>query len=179
MRDLLAKDDLDDLVNAADFPLSDDVGPAFFSEDRRYRYALAREWSREGIMLLFIGLNPSTADENKLDPTMRRVIGFAKREGFKGVWMGNLFALRSTDPKLLRTSRDPVGPENNRWLAKMAHWSRFVCFGWGMHGVIRNRGNTVAELLSEYGPFCLGTTKGGHPRHPLYLKGDTEMVKYS
>lgn len=161
-----------------DNPPHVESGPAFFNADERYRWGLLRSWADQGAYLLFVGLNPSTADATKNDPTMRRVIGFAQREGFRGVWMGNLFAYRATDPRELRHALDPVGSENNRWLQRMASWSRYVCFGWGTHGAIHGRGTTVAELLAAYDPFCLGTTKAGYPRHPLYLRGDTKMVKY-
>lgn len=156
--------------------MSDEKGAAYFSDDRRYRWALSRCWGDERVpMMMFVGLNPSTADEVTLDPTMRRVVAFAKREGFGGIWMGNLFALRSTDPKLLKVSFSPVGKENDSWLLDMAHWTEQVVFGWGSHGGYLDRSLHVRKLLADYKPVCLGKTKNGQPKHPLYLKADTPL----
>lgn len=89
-------------------------GGAHFSRCRRYRYALWRQWQAAGPMLMLIGLNPSTADAERNDPTIRRCIGFAHDWGFGGVWVLNLFAWRATLPADLKAAADPVGPRANR-----------------------------------------------------------------
>lgn len=153
-------------------------GDAYFSPDRRYRYALSRVWDATLPMLGFIGLNPSTADEKRLDPTLRRVVSFAMREDCGGFWMGNLFAFRATDPSAMKAQDEPVGPENDRWLKLIAHWCPKVVAGWGVHGVYRDREREVRRLLQGHEILCLGTTASGHPRHPLYIRRDTPLVTY-
>ena len=92
---------------------------AIFSKDRIYRYALYRIWNKHLPKVLFIGLNPSTADETKNDPTIRRCIGYAKKWNYGGFIMGNIFAYRSTNPKKLNLINNPIGPKNNYWLKKL------------------------------------------------------------
>ena len=92
---------------------------AVFSECRRYRYVLRRIWDREKSPAMFVGLNPSTADEVRNDPTVTRCIGYAQRWGAGGLIMTNIFAFRSTDPNGLLAIEDPVGPLNNRWLKRL------------------------------------------------------------
>lgn len=145
---------------------------ATFSPCRKYRYALVRVWNESLPHATFIGLNPSTADEQADDPTVRRCIGFARAWGFGSVALGNLFALRATDPKYLLRVSDPVGPENDAWILRLQQESDFVVAAWGCHGRIRDRGNQVAKTLIQ--PYCLGLTRSGAPRHPLYLRGDTK-----
>lgn len=121
--------------------------------------------------LVFIGLNPSTADENKDDPTIRRCIGFAKRFGFDGVVMLNLFAFRATLPEVMKAAPNPVGPHNDA-VIKSYLGNTFIA-AWGVHGSFLGRDREVSAMIPEL--FCLGTTKEGHPRHPLYLKNDAEL----
>lgn len=146
-----------------------EVGQAYFDDERIYRYALSRVWDVKKPMMLFIGLNPSTADENALDPTLRRVIGFAMREGCGGLWMGNAFAFRATNPKNMMFAADPVGPDNDSWLLDMARWCSLHVVGWGTHGNFKGRDMRVRHLLSGFKLECLGVTKAGLPKHPLYL----------
>lgn len=163
-----------------------EAGPATFSDCRTYRYSLTRVWEVELPSLMVIGLNPSTADENVLDPTLRRVRAFAKREGFGGFVMTNLFAFRATRPKDMRVADDPVGPDNDRWLEKLATECVNVLCAWGSLGGLLDRDRAVmgllAKLQSRYGDdmsiMCLGTTAAGQPRHPLYIKGDQPMIPY-
>jgi len=148
---------------------------AQFSECRKYRYALWRTW-REDCHAMFIGLNPSTADETQDDPTVRRCIGFAKAWGFGGIYMLNLFAYRTTNPKELRLVEEPIGNENDGFL-KMYHIKEGLTIAcWGIWGTYMNRGEKVIELLGKENLSCLGLTKSGQPKHPLYLKGDTEPM---
>jgi hypothetical protein len=156
-----------------------EAGPAIFSADRVYRYVLEREWDADLPKPLFIGLNPSTADELKLDPTMRRLRASSKRWGFGGFIMCNLFAFRSTDPLALRLTRDPVGPDNDRWIRESAARARLIVPCWGTHGSYMHRDMGVRRLLSRYELRCFGTTKHGHPKHPLYLPDDTKLEVFA
>ena len=140
---------------------------ALFSKDRIYRYALWRVWDDTLPKVLFIGLNPSTADEIKDDPTIRRCIGYAKSWGYGGYIMGNIFGYRSTDPKKLRCIDDPIGPDNNYWLKKLHKEASLTIGAWGNHGKLLNRGDEIIDLINNL--YCLKITKEGHPSHPLYL----------
>lgn len=151
---------------------------ARFSDCRAYRYTLWRVWDDEGPMLNVIGLNPSTADENVNDPTIRRCIDFGKRWGFGGLVMTNLFAYRSTDPHGLTTVADPVGPENDTTLKVQAYEAAYVIAAWGAHPLAVARSEAVKPLLARYHVMCLGTTKDGAPRHPLYLPKTTMPTAY-
>lgn len=123
-------------------------------------------------------LNPSTADEIKNDPTIRRCISFAEREGCTELTVVNLFALRATNPKELTKHEDPIGPENDKIIKNMIKQHRkgfgMVVAAWGAHPIAYDRGN---EMMKKFGQFrCLGTTKNGSPRHPLYVRTDQELV---
>lgn len=109
---------------------------AVFDPAGRYRYSLRRRWDAAGARVAFVLLNPSTADGRRDDPTIRRCIGFAREWGFGGLEVVNLFACRSTHPGGLRSAQDPVGPENDRFLA--AAWDRAdrVIVAWGNHGAL-------------------------------------------
>lgn len=153
---------------------------ATFSADRRYRYTLSRLWSLMPPYLVVVGLNPSTADENADDPTIRRCIGFAKREGLYGLIMVNLFALRSTDPKALLRDPHPIGADNDAVLRQQTDrrdGSKVLC-AWGAHPAAVERARSIYPTL---GPllYCLGTTKDGHPRHPLYVPADRELEQFT
>lgn len=125
-------------------------------------------------------LNPSTADEYVLDPTVRRCVYFAQRWGYESLIVGNLFALRSTDPAALYGHPDPVGPENDQYLEQMTREAVFVVAAWGVHGALCRRGGEVARRLATIRPlYCLGRTQDGHPRHPLYMRAETKPVVYT
>ena len=121
--------------------------------------------------VLFVMLNPSTADAETDDPTIRRCAGFARRWGFRELAVANLFALRATNPRELWRASDPVGPENDQHLVEMSSRADAVIAAWGAHGVYRNREQHVLRLLNGTVEY-LGLTKQGHPRHPLYLRAD-------
>ena len=144
---------------------------AVLSSCGRYRYRLNREWLGGEGDILFIMLNPSTADEEKDDPTIRRCIGFARRWGFRRLWVGNLFALRATDPRELTRVADPVGPDNNEHLVGMAVSAECIVAAWGAWGALRGRDEEIRQIIG--GLEHLGLTKEGHPRHPLYVRADT------
>ena len=151
-------------------------GSAVFSRCGRYRYVLRREWDLTRPVVLFIGLNPSTADAQRDDPTIRRCIGFAHDLGYGSVIVANLFAFRATKPADLRRAGDPVGPRNNWWLGRLRREARLTVAAWGVHGKLRSRDE---EFLAEGGElYCLGRTKGGCPRHPLYLRAEAVMERF-
>jgi hypothetical protein len=145
---------------------------AKFDRTRRYRYRLWRTWATDKPRLLFVMLNPSTADAEKLDPTVRRCVGFAERWGYGSLEVANLFAFRSTDPSELYRAEDPIGPENDRHIKDAVRASRSVIAAWGQHGRLRGRDEEVVELVTDLADLhCLRRTKHGLPWHPLYLPG--------
>lgn len=149
------------------------IRSAIFSSCRCYRYVLWRDWSSELFpdlgTAMFIGLNPSTADEVEDDPTVRRCINFAKSWGYSRLCMTNIFGYRATDPKVMKSVEEPIGEENNSYLCQLASEAAIVIAAWGVHGEYLDRGNRVAELIPDL--HCLGYTKHRHPRHPLYVIG--------
>lgn len=157
---------------------------ASFSPDRVFRYKLwrtLRSPEESGSFekpLVVIGLNPSTADETEDDPTIRRLRGFAARDGFDKLIMLNLFAFRSTDPAAIKRAPDPVGPWNDDVILSSC-MDRTVLCAWGTHGAFKGRGDKVARLLNGKAKLVtLGVTKEGFPKHPLYLANDTPMVEF-
>lgn len=160
-------------------PKSSERG-AILSPDGIYRYNLWRLWDKSVVPLIFVGLNPSTADGEKDDPTILKCTHFASSWGYGGFYMVNLFALRATDPKELKKSADPIGPENDSYLLQMFGKSGLVLPIWGTKGIFMGRDRAVLEMLRlrRVDVFCLGQTKDGHPRHPLYLKNETKMVPF-
>ena len=151
--------------------------PCAWSPCKQYRYALWRVWTAAPKRVcMVIGLNPSTANETENDPTVRRCISFAQRERCDALVMTNIFAFRATDPEVMKSTAEPTGSENNDWLIRCSSLATVVIAAWGVHGEYRGRAGEVAELIP--GLLCLGTTNDGHPRHPLYVKGDTPLVKW-
>jgi hypothetical protein len=155
---------------------------AIFSPDRKYRYELTRTWGT-GRLLGFTLLNGSTADEDHDDPTVRRCISFGQAWGYDGIWITNLQALATMDPKKLRAADDPTGPDNDRFLTRQSVLCHKVIVGWGNHGAeYPERVAAVLEILTNCRDvYCLGITKTGHPRHPLYVKmmPERELQLYS
>ena len=158
------------------------VADATFSPCGTYRYTLTRGWgTADGRWrVLWIMLNPSTASHLEDDRTIRKCQKFARAWGCNGITVANLFALRARNPKELYRHRDPVGPDNDEAIRKVATapGTRLVVVAWGQHGAFRNRGLIVLERLVEWGvqPMRLGAvTKGGHPWHPLYRPDDTVL----
>ena len=152
---------------------------AKFDTSGKYRYALWRAWSADYPRIAFILLNPSTADEQRNDPTIRRCMGFARAWQFGSVEVVNLFAYRATDGRELLKVVDPIGEENNRFLMRTVKRCSTVVVGWGTRGTLLGRDREVITLLAgRKDVYCLGTTKGGHPRHPLYVRGDTVLEPF-
>lgn len=154
-------------------------GTAHFSRDRRYRYTLTRRWDRTRESLTFVMLNPSRADAYTDDATVRRCIGYAKRWGYGGLVVKNLYALISTDPAGLWEVDDPVGPENDDALAVALQWAPRLIVAWGANA----RPERVARFWELAGPRyderdgwgpveALRLNKDGSPAHPLRLPGE-------
>ena len=155
------------------------MGSATISYCGRYRYDLTRKWGSGLPGVAFIGLNPSTADAVKDDPTIRRCIGFAKDWGFGRLVMLNLFAWRATSPTDLKKVEFPTGQErNNEVIRDHALACTQVICCWGAHGTYMDRDLYVVRMLRNIDLQCLGRTKNGHPRHPLYLRKDAERIPY-
>jgi|TARA_B110000467_G_scaffold29878_1_gene26886 hypothetical protein len=150
---------------------------AVFSPDRLYRYGLWRIWDDTLPTVLFIGLNPSTADEFKNDPTIRRCIGYAKDWGYGGYIMGNIFGFRATDPNTMKAVKEPIGAENNKWLLRLHDEADLTIGAWGNHGGFMNRGKEVVTLIPNL--KCLKITNQGYPSHPLYLKKILKPIPFS
>lgn len=138
-----------------------------FSPCRTYRYALWREWIGGEGYAMFVGLNPSTADETQDDPTIRRCIAFAKAWGYAGLCMTNLFAYRATKPADMKVADDPIGTENDAHLLSLAQGAGVIVAAWGANGTHKGRDAEVRKLLPAL--HCLSLTKDRHPGHPLYL----------
>lgn len=149
---------------------------ALFSPCRTYRYALWRIWNMPLKPLCVIGLNPSTADECRDDPTIRRCLWYASDWGFGGLFMGNIFAYRATDPKVMKRVKEPVGWENDFWLRTLSQASGLTLGAWGNHGTWLNRSQEVSALLPEV--HCLKVTAQGQPIHPLYQPNNLTPILY-
>ena len=150
---------------------------AVLSPCGRYRYSLQRRWLTGEGTVLFIMLNPSTADAETDDPTIRRCIGFAQRWGFRELVVGNLFAYRATNPQELTQVDDPIGAENDYHLTEMSGSAVATIAAWGERGALRGRDTDVLRILTGSIEH-LGLTKQGHPRHPLYLRSDTARIAF-
>ena len=144
---------------------------ARYSDCEAYRYELGRVWDAALPRVLFVMLNPSTATERQNDPTIERCERRARALGFGGFVAANIFAFRATDPRDMRAAADPVGPENDRVIARAAARADRVIAAWGVHGAHLGRGTDVAARLHARGIALhhLGLTRDGHPRHPLYV----------
>ena len=163
---------------------------AEFSPCRRYRYTLFIKWDDTKGRVMFIGLNPSTADETKDDPTVRRCKQFAKDWGYGSMVMTNLFAWRDTDPKKMLVAREPIGEMadilatdgnrytnfNDLWLAVVARDCNLHIAAWGKHGSHLYRAVKVKRLVPNL--HYLKLNKDGSPQHPLYLKGDLVPIAF-
>lgn len=140
---------------------------ALFSDCRRYRYALWRWWRPTGPGVVFIGLNPSTADEANDDNTVRLMINRARQMDRSGLIVLNIFAFRATDPRVMKQQEDPIGPGND---LSIRIWSKLgvVICGWGNHGAHMGRGDAVRKMLTK--PlYHLKLNNSGQPQHPLYV----------
>ncbi|WP_380873659.1 hypothetical protein ACFB49_42970 [Sphingomonas sp. DBB INV C78] len=146
-----------------------------------YRYSLLRRWDPGAYVQPVIMLNPSTADAEIDDPTIKRCMAFARRENFGGIRVFNLFAYRATSPADMKAVKDPIGPKNDEALAEAFALSATpTLVAWGTDGGHLARAAAVCAIAKQAGAslVCLGMTKDGHPRHPLYVKGSQPFVPY-
>ena len=144
-----------------------------------WRYTLERVWDASKPLVVFILLNPSKADAEVDDNTLRRGIDFARRWGYGGVVFVNLFAFRSTDPKNLSYSDGIVGPDNDRHILEQVARADRVVLAWGANGGHLQRDKEVLKLLEGITLWHLGLTKDGHPKHPLRLAKTTRLRRWS
>lgn len=155
---------------------------AVFSADSMFRYALFRYIGRGCGDFVVIGLNPSTADEWQDDPTIRRCKSFARREGCTRLVMLNLFAFRATKPAVMKAAPDPIGPANDRVIKHFASRpGAIMVAAWGVYGAHDGRAGDVWLAITQNANAelkCLGLTKEGHPKHPLYLPSDAPLRKF-
>ena len=160
-----------------------DVGSAMFSKDKKYRYQLTRQWAPEGERIVWVMLNPSTADARIDDPTIGRCVSFSKSFGAASLVVVNLFAMRATDPKeLLKKPSEAVGPQNARILRETLPGATRVIAAWGaLSNKLWQLSWPSREVIQQLGTslHCLGRTKAGGPRHPLYVKGSSPLMPWN
>jgi hypothetical protein len=157
---------------------------AKFSECRNYRYALWRIWDDSKPLVMFIGLNPSTANESGDDPTIRRVRAISKNLGYGGVYMMNCFPFVSTDPDALRDYDKTISQQhhfmvNNRELKEVAEKCRDIVFAWGNFKVVKDLGRDIELIRVFQDAKALHINKNGSPKHPLYCKTDIQPVQFN
>ena len=164
----------------AELPVLLPLQGATFDQDRRHRYVLWRIWDRDLPMVMVIGLNPSTANEDTDDPTVRRCRGFARDWGYGGLWMCNLFSFCTANPKELFGNTDPLARENSLVLKVVRRKVNVAVVAWGNQGAKvmqwRQWPERVVEMLAPV--HCLGVTGEGQPKHPLYLPKTAELKLY-
>lgn len=156
---------------------------ARLSEDRRYRYTLTRRWGLGDSGVCWIMLNPSVADAEVDDPTIRRCMVFTQRLGYDALVVVNLFAYRATDPRKLVEigAETAVGPENREWIRTACRQAKCIIVAWGaLREPLKSASRIMAQSIREdgYALKCLGKTKDGQPRHPLYLKADAPLIDW-
>jgi hypothetical protein len=152
---------------------------ATFSPCRRWRYLLWRRWDEAKPVANFLMLNPSTADERKLDPTCSRARDYAERWGYGALIVTNVFAFRNTNPNQMKAAKDPVGPGNDAAIVKAARESALVVCAWGNHGAFLARSSQVRALLKNQKLHALRVNANGEPAHPLYLPGRLEPISWA
>ena len=150
---------------------------ATFSDCRKYRYTLSRTWNGKKKTILFIGLNPSTANEKIDDPTIRRCINYAQNWGYGSLLMVNLFAYRATMPSELKNVKNPIGNDNDLHIIELSKKADIAVADWGNEGSLLSRDKEVKKILPNL--MCLKINKSGQPAHPLYQKKDLKLIKYS
>lgn len=146
------------------------------SDDELFRYFLAEFFVPSPTrMLVFLMLNPSKADHMIPDPTSAKIFKWAKDWGYDSGGILNLFALRSTDPNVLYSGNNVIGPENDSFISYVTAVAARVVCGWGKHGKLMNRDRDVLALLRRQGvtPYAMHVNKDGTPKHPLYIANVT------
>lgn len=152
---------------------------ATFDPTGCYRYLLWRSWEAQGLRIGFVMLNPSQADAVVNDPTIRRCIGFARSWGYGALEVMNLFAYRTAHPMELRHVADPVGAKNDRYLSGLGQRVDQIILAWGNGGRLHGRDRDAISLLGARTVYCLGITKLGQPRHPLYIRREVLPFPFS
>lgn len=147
---------------------------AKFSDCRKYRYALWRTWDESKPCVMFIGLNPSTANEVDNDSTINRCIDYAKSWGYGSLCMANLFAFKATKPTEMFAATEPIGVENDAWLKSLASQSALVVAAWGNDGSHQDRSTNVKKMLGNL--YCLKINATGEPAHPLYQPANAKPI---
>lgn len=161
------------------------AGSAVLSADGVYRYRLERPVADTGLVAAVIMVNPSTADHQADDATIRKTVGFAQRLGVRKVIVGNLFAFRSTDINALRSARDPIGPENNAHLVQILTEAELVIVAWGAKAklpeTLQRRWQFIVRAADQLGRalHCIGCNDDGHPKHLLTTGYDIPMTAWS
>jgi hypothetical protein len=161
------------------------IRQAVISNGGKYRYTLTRWWrTGDQGMILWVMLNPSTADADKDDNTIRRCISFSRLWGYEAMTVVNLYAYRATKPTELwdraKQGKDIIGPKNDRWILKEAYHAQRIVVAWGNNADF-HRPKVVRKLLGKKKLYCLGTTASGHPLHPLHplrLHGNTQLQRW-
>lgn len=148
---------------------------AIFSPCKKYRYALWRKWDIKKPMVMFIGLNPSSANEINDDPTIKRVVSIAKNLGAGGIYMLNLFAIVSRYPNVLTTCEDPI-KDNDKYLQRYGEVCPTVIFAWGAFKQAKDRAKQVIEMFPD--AMALHINNDGSPKHPLYCKSEIKLIKF-
>lgn len=157
-----------DLFNQTEFG-------ATFSECRKYRYALWRIWDKSKPLIMFVGLNPSTANEYKEDPTIRKVKKYSIQLGYGGFYMMNLFAFISSHPEDLETCQDPIA-DNDKWLLEIFPKCQTIVFAWGTFKQAIERGKKLSKMFPD--AKALKINDDGSPIHPLWAPEVSELIKY-
>lgn len=169
-----------DLLNESGTSVDGLPERSLYSHDMLYRYAFGRWWGTPDLArtAVWVLLNPATGDtEKRRRPTLDRCIRWSKAAGHDGIMVLNIFGYRATNPKVLRTVEDPVGPHTDEALQAITTAGALTVVAWGSHGRLHRRSTEVAGVIVD--PQCLGTTSRGEPRHPLYVRGDTRLTPWS
>jgi hypothetical protein len=153
---------------------------ALFDATGRYRYRLGRRWQAQGPEIAFVMLNPSRANAECDDPTLRACMQFAQRWAYGSLVVVNLFGYCTAHPAELKTVSDPVGPENDRYLTAAVGRSHQVVLAWGNDGGFGGRDRTILHKLKAHSSklTCLQLNRSGQPRHPLYIRRDRTLIPY-
>jgi hypothetical protein len=152
------------------------IKSAILSDCRKYRYSLSRIWDNSKPYVLVIGLNPSTADENVDDRTVKKCENYAKNWGFGGLKVVNLFAFRATLPVDMMRADNPVGFDNDRYIKELSKDAALTIVAWGNDGSYLGRDNEVLKLIKN--PMCININTTGQPSHPLFQKKELKSRPY-
>jgi hypothetical protein len=162
---------------------------AHFSDCGKYRFHLSRVWDESKPSVCWCLLNPSTADAEKLDPTLTRCLNYSLDWGYGQMHVINAFAFRATDPTDMMAAEDPVGENvltggipvsNDGYMTLIPGICQMTVVGWGVGGEFKGRYRAIASLAKARNLQlkCLGRTKSGHPRHPLYLPRNAKLEEW-